>query len=225
MPIYFLLSKRVLLSVGREPTPQAYFERGALFYNALTTGGLRQLLLLQAFGDVLGKIIGDAQILAEKMNLSLDAVCEKHLPIAARHPSADTHIGGAQDSGDLALHLAARLELLYCGVQRNQVGYADSRPIAAPKDLSKMSGFAHSHDEILVDRGTKLGWESQYSRRQLARFELRTRRVWNRSRLGLWSRGFSLLQLLAGWRSNVGTRVDQLNALSSPCPFVNARIA
>src|SRR5580704_11055880 len=36
MPIYFLLSKRVLLSVGREPTLQAYFERGALFYNALT---------------------------------------------------------------------------------------------------------------------------------------------------------------------------------------------
>src|ERR1022692_4700617 len=37
MPIYFLLSIWVLLSVGREPTPQAYFERGALFYNALTT--------------------------------------------------------------------------------------------------------------------------------------------------------------------------------------------
>src|SRR5665213_2741203 len=36
MPIYFLLSTWVLLSVGREPTPQAYFERGALFYNALT---------------------------------------------------------------------------------------------------------------------------------------------------------------------------------------------
>ena len=26
----------MLLSVGSEPTPQAYFERGALFYNALT---------------------------------------------------------------------------------------------------------------------------------------------------------------------------------------------
>src|ERR1019366_4912042 len=37
MPIYFLLSIWVLLSVGREPTPQAYAERGALFYNALTT--------------------------------------------------------------------------------------------------------------------------------------------------------------------------------------------
>jgi hypothetical protein len=36
MPIYFLLSTWVLLSVGREPTPQAYSERGALFYNALT---------------------------------------------------------------------------------------------------------------------------------------------------------------------------------------------
>src|ERR1019366_4164305 len=36
MPIYFLLSIWVLLSVGPEPTPQAYFERGALFYNALT---------------------------------------------------------------------------------------------------------------------------------------------------------------------------------------------
>jgi hypothetical protein len=36
MPIYFLLSIWVLLSVGHEPTPQAYFERGALFYNALT---------------------------------------------------------------------------------------------------------------------------------------------------------------------------------------------
>jgi hypothetical protein len=30
------LSIGVLLSVGREPTPQAYFEGGALFYNALT---------------------------------------------------------------------------------------------------------------------------------------------------------------------------------------------
>src|ERR1035437_1790145 len=38
MPIYFLLSIWVLLSVGSEPTPQAYFERGALFYNALTAG-------------------------------------------------------------------------------------------------------------------------------------------------------------------------------------------
>src|ERR1035437_7867519 len=37
MPIYFLLSIWVFLSVGREPTPQAYFERGALFYNALTS--------------------------------------------------------------------------------------------------------------------------------------------------------------------------------------------
>src|ERR1700674_4989252 len=36
MPIYFLLSIGVLLSVGSEPTPQAYFGRGALFYNALT---------------------------------------------------------------------------------------------------------------------------------------------------------------------------------------------
>src|ERR1019366_9036216 len=36
MPIYFLLSIWVLLSVGSEPTPQAYFERRALFYNALT---------------------------------------------------------------------------------------------------------------------------------------------------------------------------------------------
>jgi len=36
MPIHFLLSKRVLLSVGREPTSQAYAEKGALFYNALT---------------------------------------------------------------------------------------------------------------------------------------------------------------------------------------------
>ena len=36
MPIYFLLSIWVLLSVGREPTPQAYFVRGAFFYNALT---------------------------------------------------------------------------------------------------------------------------------------------------------------------------------------------
>jgi|ERR1700722_2300358 len=40
MPIYFLLSIWVLLSVGREPTPQAYFERGALFYNALTATGI-----------------------------------------------------------------------------------------------------------------------------------------------------------------------------------------
>src|SRR5258708_6353459 len=31
----------VLLSVGRQPTPQAYFERGALFYNALTQGRQR----------------------------------------------------------------------------------------------------------------------------------------------------------------------------------------
>jgi hypothetical protein len=30
------LSIWVLLSVGHEPTPQAYFEGGALFYNALT---------------------------------------------------------------------------------------------------------------------------------------------------------------------------------------------
>src|SRR5450755_1969331 len=37
MPIYFLLSIWVLLSVGSEPTPPAYAERGALFYNALTT--------------------------------------------------------------------------------------------------------------------------------------------------------------------------------------------
>src|SRR6202795_2964844 len=41
MPIYFLLSIWVLLSVGPEPTPQAYFERGALFYNALTAGANR----------------------------------------------------------------------------------------------------------------------------------------------------------------------------------------
>src|SRR6202051_5184021 len=36
IPIYFLLSIWVLLSVGSEPTPPAYAERGALFYNALT---------------------------------------------------------------------------------------------------------------------------------------------------------------------------------------------
>src|ERR1700688_498189 len=36
MPIYYLLSIWVLLSVGSEPTPPAYAERGALFYNALT---------------------------------------------------------------------------------------------------------------------------------------------------------------------------------------------
>src|ERR1700720_1773392 len=36
MPIYFLLSIWVLLSVGPKPTPQAYFERGSLFYNAVT---------------------------------------------------------------------------------------------------------------------------------------------------------------------------------------------
>jgi hypothetical protein len=33
MPIYFSLFIGVLLSVGREPTPQAYFERGALWYS------------------------------------------------------------------------------------------------------------------------------------------------------------------------------------------------
>src|ERR1022692_707159 len=36
MPIYFLLSTWVLLSVGSEPTLPAYAERGALFHNALT---------------------------------------------------------------------------------------------------------------------------------------------------------------------------------------------
>src|ERR1700722_13180074 len=36
MPIYFLLSMGVLLSVGPETTHQAYAEKGALFYNALT---------------------------------------------------------------------------------------------------------------------------------------------------------------------------------------------
>jgi hypothetical protein len=41
MPIYFLLSTWVLLSVGREPTPTAYAERGALFYNALTLSSHR----------------------------------------------------------------------------------------------------------------------------------------------------------------------------------------
>jgi hypothetical protein len=37
MPIYFLLSIRVLISVGREPTPQAYLKGAPFFYNALTT--------------------------------------------------------------------------------------------------------------------------------------------------------------------------------------------
>jgi NAD(P)-dependent dehydrogenase (short-subunit alcohol dehydrogenase family) len=43
MPIYFLLSIWVLLSVGSEPTPPAYAERGALFYNALTKALLGSL--------------------------------------------------------------------------------------------------------------------------------------------------------------------------------------
>jgi hypothetical protein len=50
MPIYFLLSTWVLLSVGREPTPTAYAERGALFYNALTT----QWYLLAQTGHIAG---------------------------------------------------------------------------------------------------------------------------------------------------------------------------
>jgi hypothetical protein len=50
-------------------------------------------LLLQAFGDALGKIIGGAQVLAEKTNFSLDAVSQDHAPIAVGHPSVDTHVG------------------------------------------------------------------------------------------------------------------------------------
>jgi hypothetical protein len=41
----------VLLSVGREPTLQAYFERGALFYNALTQPtDWREVQRIPAFG-------------------------------------------------------------------------------------------------------------------------------------------------------------------------------
>jgi len=40
-----------------------------------------------------------------------------------------------QDSGDLALHLAALLELFYCGVQCNRVAHAGSGTVAAPEDL------------------------------------------------------------------------------------------
>jgi hypothetical protein len=43
MPIYFLLFIWVLLSVGPQPTPQDYFERGALFYNALTVRPTAQI--------------------------------------------------------------------------------------------------------------------------------------------------------------------------------------
>jgi hypothetical protein len=49
MPIYFLLSIWVLLSVlsvGPEPKPQAYFERGALFYNALTAMPTTTLMMV-----------------------------------------------------------------------------------------------------------------------------------------------------------------------------------
>ena len=53
MPIYFLLSTGVLLSVGREPTPQAY-SRGHPFYNALTgtgSGASAWLLLFEPWAQ------------------------------------------------------------------------------------------------------------------------------------------------------------------------------
>ena len=51
--------------------------------------------MLQPFGDVLGKIVGGTQVLAEKMNFSLYAVCQEHAPIAVGHSGVDTHLGGA----------------------------------------------------------------------------------------------------------------------------------
>ena len=65
---------------------------GALFTRDLRFNLLKRLLL-QAFGDALGKIIGGAQVLAEKTNFSLDAVSQDHAPIAVGHPSVDTHVG------------------------------------------------------------------------------------------------------------------------------------
>src|SRR5580704_1303997 len=56
MPIYFLLSIWVLLSVGREPTPQAYFERGALFYNALTRLRVNEATGRTGEGNVAGTL-------------------------------------------------------------------------------------------------------------------------------------------------------------------------
>ena len=51
VPIYFWLFIWVLLSGGPEPTPQAYFERGALFYNAFT----QQQHLLAKMGHSTGR--------------------------------------------------------------------------------------------------------------------------------------------------------------------------
>src|ERR1700722_9492792 len=97
--------------------------------------------------------------------------------------------------------------------------------IAASKDLLKLSGLTNSDDQILVDRGSKFSRNPNIP--SVHRLDLNGRGGQLRTVPfgNFWNRGFSLLQLLAGWRSNVGTRVDQLNALSSPCPFVNARIA
>jgi hypothetical protein len=69
----------VLLSVGSEPTPQAYAERGALFYNALTES-VRLLANVISRGLLVDCRLKYAHLLSGMMKISLRTV---HAPPAA----------------------------------------------------------------------------------------------------------------------------------------------
>ena len=110
------------------------------------------LLLAQQFRDPLGKVVGDAQILSEKANLALEVAIQELPPVTSRQRSPDIHLSGAQNGRNFALELAALLELLNRGVQRNQIWNVGSRAIAAAKDLLEFSGLTHALDQKLVHR-------------------------------------------------------------------------
>ena len=172
-----------------------------------------RLLLPLQFSDVLGKIVGDAQVLAEKANFSLDAAIQEHAPFAVSHRRTDIHLGGAEDSGHLALHLAALLELFYRSAQRNQIANVGGRTIAAPQNLLEGSRLARSNDQKLVDRRAELGGNSDVSGVDGLDLNGRGGKFLAFRFLGFWSGGFSLLQLPAGRCANVGTGGDELSAL------------
>ncbi len=87
-------------------------------------------VLAKLFGDVVGKIVGDAQVLAPKRTFPPSVSCRTILP-----PRTVTEVLTSTLVSDLALHLATLLELFHGSVQRNQIRNAGSRTITASKDL------------------------------------------------------------------------------------------
>src|SRR5208283_1432397 len=89
--------------------------------NRLSLRGLERSIP-NDMGDLLGEIVGGAQVFSHEAYLTLDVTIHERLPGVIGDADIQGHGGRSGDGGYLALFLAAFVESSRRGVQRDEVG-------------------------------------------------------------------------------------------------------